>query len=250
MSNYKMSQEQREQIAELYEKGKTQSAIAEEFGIERVTVNRICRKLNAKRQAPRPVTVEHLREFVKRAHSILWAQGSGGKNKAFDDWKARVKELSSPDGGGFTKNEAIVRASKEYTCLNQLFREYDVRKYDRNPESHPQIRHFGEPDNHAVECEGLEQTYRDSLRWAAKAAGRTQRTGEKPTTCPCDDAWYYYEQAVNDPKDFLSRVGQVESKGDAESAEKKSAREAGKRSMAEIDSMLAELESEGESDES
>jgi hypothetical protein len=41
----------------------------------------------------------------------------------------------------------------------------------------------------------------------------------------------------------------MESKGDTESAERKSARLAGKRSIAEIDGMLAELEHEGEDED-
>jgi hypothetical protein len=208
----------------------------------------VCRAADAvKEKRPRLATVHDIKEFAQRAHSILWAQGSGHEHKNFDKWKARVAELQ--ENSGLNKSEAVVRASKEYACLNQLFREYNVRRYDPNPESHPRIKHYGDVEEHDVECEGIVQTYRESLRWAIAAAGAFSRTGEKPPTCPCDTAWYLYEQAVSDPKDFLARVGQVESKGDAEDAAKRSANAAGTRSMAEIDGMLAELECEGESDE-
>jgi hypothetical protein len=100
-----------------------------------------------------------------------------------------------------------------------------------------------------VECKGLKQTYRDSLRWAIEAAGKWKGEKEKPTICPCWTAWYLYEQAIDDPKDFLGKVGQVESKGDADSEAQQSARLAGARSVAEIDGMLAELEIEEESED-
>ena len=185
--------------------------------------------------------------FASRAKSILWRQ-DGKDKKSYESWKARVEELSSKDGGGLTKNEAVVRASKEYPCLGKIFREFDVREFDANPESHAHIRHYGEapPKAGQVRCEGKEQSYRENLRWAMNAAGEHVRTGEAPTSCPNNSAFYFYEQARSEPKDFLAKVGQIESKSDGESEAQKNARLAGKRSITEIDGMLSELEIEPE----
>ena len=249
MANAKLTKEQRQEIADRFVAGETVKVLAEEFEVCINTITRVCRDLHAIRPQPRPATIDDLGAFASRAKSILWAQDHGKDHPAFDAWKARVEELKS--NSGLTKNQATVRASKEFPCLSKLFREFDVRKYDPNPESHAHIRHFGEapPKNSQVRCEGIDQSYRDSLRWAMDAAGRTDRTGERPASCPCDRAWYLYIQAVNDTKDFLTRVGQVESKGDAESEERRSARAAGERSIAEIDGFLAELEHEREEED-
>jgi hypothetical protein len=194
-------------------------------------------------------------EFSSRAKSILWRQDTGGDEdrKAYNRWKERVEFLASKDGGMLKYNEAVVRASKEFPCLARLFREYDVREYDPNPDSHPHIQHVGTPSacEQNVECDGIEQGYRENLRWAIEAAGETARTGLVPARCPSNTAWYLYEQAIADPKDFLAKVGQVESKGDAAEADRRNIRIAGARSIAEIDGYLSELEFEGEeSDES
>lgn len=252
MANTKLTDTQRDEIAGRFVEGEDQAALAKDYGVCVQTISKVCRKLNAVRSVPLPAKTADLTAFAKRARSILWAQNTGtdSDKKVYKSWNERVELLMAEDGGGLTKNEAIVRASKEYPCLNQLFREYNVRAYDPNPESHPRIRHFGEPEEFSVECEGTKQTYRESLRWAIDAAGKASRTGEKPESCPCDTAWYLYKQAVSDPKDFLSRVGQVESKGDAESEERMKGKVAEARSISEIDKMLLELEYvyEGEDD--
>jgi len=186
-------------------------------------------------------------EFAKRVRSVLWRQepGNADKKTTYKSWQARVDWLRSPDGGDYTKSQAIVRASKEYRCLYQLFREYDLKDFDPNPESHPEIIHQADvaPDNTlgGVICENKKQTYRENLQWAIDAAGKYQRTGEKPISCPCDAAYYLYQQAISEPKDFLGRVGQVESKDVGESAEEKDRKRSGKRSIKELEWMIQEL---------
>jgi hypothetical protein len=88
--------------------------------------------------------------------------------------------------------------------------------------------------------EGKEQTYRESLNWALSAAGEFLRTGQRPTTCPNDAAWFLYVQAIDEPKDFMAKVAQVE-KGDNGEADRNT-RLSAQRSIAEIEAMLAELE--------
>ena len=249
MPNAKLTREQRNVIAAKWVGGETRKGIAEEFDICENTVVRVCRDLRASRKGLKPANVVDMKKFKERVHSILWRQGSGDGHKEYKSWEDRVAELESKDGGNMRKNEAVVRASKEYPSLTRLFSEYDVREHDPNPESHPQIQYFGEAVKNVPECDGIEQTFRESLRWALAAAGAQARTGKEPETCPCEAAWYLYKQAYSDPKDFLARSGQAEAKGDTESEEKKNVRLAGARSISEIDGMLAELEIEEENED-
>lgn len=246
-----LTDQQREEIAQRYVAGDGVGALSREFSVCDKTIRRVIQNLKAKRP---PAQISRaagrdLVEFAQRAKSILWRQDTGTDEKrvTYHRWKDRVAALESQDGGGLTHNQAVVRASKEFPCLTRLFREYDVSEYDTNPESHPQIVHFGHTPGAAfastqIICEGIEQSYRESLRWAIEAAGAYLRTDQQPTTCPCDAAWYLYRQAIEEPKDFLAKVGQIESKGDAESEERRSFRKAGQRSVQEIDAMLSELE--------
>ncbi len=189
-------------------------------------------------------------EFAKRVKSALWRQDTGKERPRYEAWIKKVAELESSEGAGYSHAQAIVQASKDYTCLFRLFREYDLTAFDPNPDSHPQIRKFGQPagkNSDEVICEGKKQPYRVSLNWALDAAGTFRRTGNDPVSCPCDAAWYLYELAKDEPKDFLGKVNQVEMKGDSESEDSKNAKKSGRRSIVEIDAMLAELEAGDES---
>ncbi len=191
-------------------------------------------------------------EFAKRVKSALWRQDPDKKHPRYDIWTKKVAELESSEGAGYSHAQAIVQASKDYTCLHRLYREFDTIAFDPNPDSHPQIRRFGESkskDLSEVICEGKKQPYRQSLNWALDNAGTFLRTGLEPVTCPCDTAWYLYIQARNEPRDFLTKVNQVEMKGDSESEDVRNAKKSGRRSIAEIDAMLAELESTSEENE-
>jgi hypothetical protein len=248
----KLSNQQRDEVAAKYVSGKTHVELAKEYGVCKGTISKICAEKKAFRPDKVTTSGGDLASFKSRARSVLWRQ-DGAEKKTFEAWKARVEALQAPDGGKLTHNQAIVRASKEFPCLHRLFREYDLRSFDPNPESHPDIRHWGNPvaqpgfQKPSVLCENIEQTHRDNLNWAITTAGEFLRTGREPVTCPNDAAYYLYEQAKAEPKEFLSRFNQIEAKGDIESEEKRNIRKAGKRSLAEIDSMLAELKPEEES---
>jgi hypothetical protein len=96
----------------------------------------------------------------------------------------------------------------------------------------------GFPD---VENEGRIQTYRDNLTWAMNTAGEYSRTKVHPTTCPNNAAWFLYQQALNEPKDFMAKVSQIESKiqdNDEVSVIKRSA----KKTLDEITAFLTALD--------
>jgi hypothetical protein len=85
--------------------------------------------------------------------------------------------------------------------------------------------------------EDKDQSYRDNLKWAINAAGLYLRSKKKPKSCPNNAAWFLYQQALNEPKDFLTKVSQVESRvdgGESERELKKSTR----HSIEEINSFL------------
>jgi hypothetical protein len=242
----KLTTEQRQEICDRFVDGESQQALATEYGVCKQTIAKVAKHAGAKRTRAVFTPVNVIAEFSSRAKSILWRQDVGAEKKQYDAWVARVKSLESEDGGRLTHSQAIVRASKEFPCLTRLFREYQVSEFDPNPESHPQVQYFGKLTPAAVASEGKELSYRDSLRWAIDAAGAYLRTGKDPETCPCDAAWYLYRQAIEEPRDFLSKLGQIETKSDPESADKRNIRKAGQRSIAEIDSFLSELEGGGE----
>jgi len=185
----------------------------------------------------------NLTEFAKRVRSTLFRQDKD--HESYTKWDERVKYLRSPEGGKFNKNQAVIQASKDFKCLYRIFREYDLKEFDPNPGSHPEIYWASDLEDltpkDKITCEHKDYTYKQSLQWAIDAAGKFARTGEKPSTCPCDTAYYLYQQAVSEPKDFLGRVGQIESKAVGEDAETKDMKRSGKRTIKEIESMLVEL---------
>lgn len=88
--------------------------------------------------------------------------------------------------------------------------------------------------------ENKEQSYRDNLKWAIDAAGHTLRTKKKPKSCPNNSAWFLYKQALEEPKDFLTKVGQVESKLDDSERDREFIRST-KYSIEEINSFLERM---------
>jgi hypothetical protein len=193
---------------------------------------------------PRSTPAFAITEFVKRARSILWREDVHRKDKkkpSYDRWTQTVEDLKS--GSGYTYHQAVVQASKDYMCLRRLFREYDVQKYDPNPDSHPDIYHFGDANEplDPVVNEGLNLSYRENLNWALAAAGEFLRKGSSPSSCPNDQAYYLYVQATESPKEFMQRLGQVESKGDSELDANRAMRGEAKRSINEIEEMLDTL---------
>lgn len=240
-----LSDEQRELICKKYAGGGvSQTTLGEEFSVSRTTIKKLLNRKNVTRPDNVPTPAKSVSDFLSRCHSVLWPR-DGAKRTQYNRFDERIKELE--EEAGYTKYQAIVRAAKEFDCLKPLFREYDLREFDPNPESHNDIQMYGGPlPNQTIPCEGIEQSYRDSLRWAMDAAGKTGRTGKSPVSCPCDQAYYLYRMAIEEPKDFMGKVGQIESKGDQESADKRATRKAGQKAIAEIDGYLAELEAEQE----
>lgn len=90
-----------------------------------------------------------------------------------------------------------------------------------------------------VRSENREQSYRENLSWAIKSAGEFLRTKRKPKVCPNDAAYFLFCQAMKEPKDFLQRVSQVETK--TEDTSDRESRISTKRTLDEIDSFLERI---------
>ena len=231
----KLTDEQEADLISRHELGETQVELGKAFGIATSTVHKILKRAGKGRPPAKPAT--SIVEFCKRARSILWRQDDGKERKTYDKWQEAVKNFEK---GGLNHRQAAVQASKDFPCLKQLFREYNVGENDPHPDSHPDIPMWGErtPADQALKIEGKKQTHRENLNWAITAAGRYLRTGEPPESCPNDAAYYLYRQACDEPKDFLGKFNQIEAKGDGDLEEQRLAKRSGQRSIEEIEEML------------
>jgi hypothetical protein len=251
MAPRKFTEEQEKEIASKYEAGTSITKLVQEYDTTYTTLNKVLARCDAHSPAVKQSKC-NFKEFEKRAASVLWRQQTGREEdrKEYHTWKARITELESPNGSNYTHQQAVVQASKNFPCLGRLMREYDLRPFDPNPDSHPNVKQFGDASGNKVSvfCEDKKLSYRECLQWALNCAGEYQRTGQEPTQCPCNSAWYLYQQAIADPKDFLSKLGQVEAKTTGESQESKDARKSAKRSLSELNAMLDELTPKEESE--
>lgn len=233
------------EIGKRYVAGASKTQLTREFEVSYNTINRVLDHLQVNKDSKNP-TNDDLVEFEKRASTIL--QRQDGKEKlTYNAWCARIAILQSPEGKSMTREQAIVSASKEreFECVHRLFKEYDVTKYDLFPDSNPLVPRFRSKESLFLEtaCEHRELSYRENLRWAIEAAGKFLRSGIEPNVCPNDSSYFLYKQAVKEPKDFMSKLGQVESKLDNDDNDKAN-RKAAKKTIEEIDKILYELTSE------
>jgi len=178
-----------------------------------------------------------IEQFAKEARKTLWPLSKD--HTEYYAWDERIKELRKEKG--YTKAQAQVQAAKEQPACLRLFGRHDVTSYDPEPGSHEDVELFirRHRDKRAQDAEGVvneqkDLSYRESLAWATEAAGRFIRTGEAPSTCPNDTAFYLYRRAIEEPKDFLGKVNQLELKAKVDSGDEKEV----KRSIDEIDMML------------
>lgn len=241
MSASKLSDVQKEELVAEYRNGKLQRELAEKYGIGTTTVAKIVGRAGGRRNRTHFTSVSSITEFTKRVKSALWRQDGGVERKTYNLWGQRVKEFEKLNGLSYP--QAVVQASKEFPCLRKLFREFNVGLNDPDPNSHPDIHHFGRPvPGQGVECEGRELSHRENLAWAIEMAGEFLRTKREPISCPNNAAYYLYRQARAEPKDFLSKFNQIEAKGFDDLEDRRLARKGGERSIAEIDFILSMLD--------
>ena len=190
----------------------------------------------ADKPIPKP-NVGTIKDFVSRVRSVLW----GIDQNQYEHWLTRVEFFQ--DTAGYTLSEAQVRAAKEFHACRPFFREYDIRQFDKEPGSHPDILFFGdEKRERQVVCRDEPLTYREALRWAVSAAGMHLRTGQEIYDVPNDMAYYLYQQALADPKDFITKLGTSENREDSDDILERNTRKFSERAVSEIDRWLNEIE--------
>ena len=128
------------------------------------------------------------------------------------------------------------------------------RRYDRGESipdlaisynAHPRtIRRYVCPTIKRVKSEGIKQTYRENINWALSTAGEFLRTEVEPETCPNDAAFFLYQQAIDDPKDFMAKVAAIEKS--AEDSADNTVKVSTKKTLSEIESFLERLEENGQ----
>ncbi len=178
--------------------------------------------------------------FEHRVKSLLWGRKKGPKNDRPDyiRWENLVKELQEEEG--VNRRQAIVNASLTFDCLSVIIADYNLSQYGvPNTSINAEV-------TVSVSSRDVKQSYRENLRWAHDAAGKFMRIKEEPDDCPNDAAYYLYQQAIQDPKDFLGKVGQVEVKASSQEEIEENDRKQATKSIEEIDEMLATLEKEND----
>lgn len=176
--------------------------------------------------------------FEQRVKSLLWRRtvGSPKTRPEYDKWKASIEEWVN---NGTERRQSVVNASLSFDCLVEIISDYDLTIYGV-----PKVKEKAK--SVAMICLDKKQSYRENLRWATDAAGHYMRTKEDPNECPNNSAWYLYVQAIQDPKDFLAKVGQIEAKSSAREELDEDEKRQATKSIDEIDEMLESLEEKEE----
>jgi hypothetical protein len=241
----RLSDEERDKVAREYVRGEHLDTLAEKYGISTQTVRRIVKDKGAVQiVVPSGRISTNIREFLKRARSVLWRQEKGPgreKKKTYAAWTDQVKRYE--ESGRYTKQQAVVRASKNFPCLAKLMRDFDLSRYDTGdpPDMDGRPRNKDQVEPGIVDL-GVEQSHRDNLNWAIEEAGRFFRTKVEPRECPNNASYYLFRQACEDPTNFMQRFNQIEGKG-TEDAEERSRTRSANRSIEELTRMLHEIES-------
>jgi AraC-like DNA-binding protein len=143
----------------------------------------------------------------------------------------------------FQKRRLIQKRYAEGVGIEELARDYGMSP--KTIKKHCGGAHG--PRSLRVESEGRVQSYRDNLAWAMQAAGEYLRTQKRPSICPNDSAFFLYHQAIDDPKDFLSKVAAIE-KG-VDDSDDREGRASTKRTLNEIKAFLRGLDAPEENNE-
>jgi hypothetical protein len=234
-----------EKACNLYVAGLPVTKIAEECKLHDKTVRNILKRKGVSRPQQQSGFVgSDVQEFASRARSVLWRRDGGKQRKTYERWVARCEWWGSVEGGGLSKKQATVQASKEFPQLVKIMKEYDFSEYEvTDPATVIQVDGFVEGTSDVVD-EGKQLSHRDCMRWAANAAGHKGRTGQAPGSCPNNTCWYLYRMAIEEPKDFLAKMTQIESKIDKAEEDRQGTRREALMAAEDIHAQLETLEQE------
>jgi len=242
------------EIAERLACGEMVKDIAKEFNVAPTTIARGSKERSIQAAArgigAKGIREPQLKKFAAEARSLIWRADTkiDEKHPQYFAWKDNIEVLK--ERHRITYGAALIQASKNVQILWPLFRKFNVERYDKFPTSHPTITRyreqgFSERKGVTVKNEQIEQDHKANLNWAIAAAGENQRTGNPPTSCPNDAAYFLYEQAISSPGTFLSRFTSMESKVDVGVSKDERTRD-DQRSLDEINNMLSALDGDAD----
>lgn len=248
MAEAKLNDTERRLIAARVQNGETRTGLAKEYSVSVGTIRKAIQKVQAGGAKTPKMPPVSITEFRSRARKILWRLNTGAEKIQYDRWEAMVEELKNK--GDMSEPQAVVQASKSFDALKPLFATCDVSALDPHPGSHADIVHYKEDSNRLpIKCLGKPLSNWENLAWAIEAAGKEKSPeGGPPTEAPNWAAYYLYLGALSDPNAFIGKyltaAGKLDGEEDGELR-----RKSGKRSIAEIDSMLEILNQEPEGEE-
>ncbi len=178
----KLSTDQIAEMVKEYIEGATQTALAVHFSIA-------------------PVTVQ---KYLKQAHVLLPRYRPPRENTVVDAPQKKLGCKKGPKPGRINPHAAD--APKHPLIEKGVpFLKSDTPIPDTAVHDTCSI-----PKANAIISEGKDSSTKENLLWAIESAGKLLRTGIIPTTCPNDSAFFLYQQACEQPKDFLTKFLQVE----------------------------------------
>lgn len=214
------------------------------MGIQASTLNRWIDKFGESlHEEKEPVRIESndVQELVGRVQDALMSSSQ----EKYEGWITRVAHFQAK---GYSLEEAQVCATKEIESCKYILADYDVRHLDRDPDSHTDVAYKGDANRSRVVCLNKDINYRGCMRWAAANAGMYMRTKVHPSEVPSDLAFFLYNMALDEPKDFAAKLNQTESREDTETQLEKDTRKQTDRSVAEIDRWLNEIDKQRKED--
>ncbi len=235
------------EIVRLYTNDKVPvTELARRYDVSPGKINRVLRIYNVDIHDRHELTThrfcsEEIRTFAKECRRLLFKNDKSPNHEMWYRFNKLISDFVTDEH--LTREQAYVKAAKEFPILHPLFGEYNIRDYDVDPNNVPGAspknlfaEMLGKP---SVVLENKEQSYLENLKWAMDAAGKSMAEKQDPTLAPNASAWYLYVQAKTAPRDFVMRMAQAEKEygGTEETDERKKA----KKSINEIDEYLKEL---------
>ncbi len=170
---------------------------------------------------------------LKEKYSLSYATVRNYLLKAGLVQPRRVKRPSAKDGPAPDLSQPTIENSKHYRTHPQLATPNQI------PAPVDPLVTTG------IVNENQKLSLKNNLLWAIQSAGLKLRTGEEPRSCPNDQAYFLFMQALDAPKDFMTKFTQVLNKVVDYSDEKELNRQT-KMALMDIDEQLKTLEGDDE----
>jgi len=126
-----------------------------------------------------------------------------------------------------------------HMTIHQVLKDFQIPRRHQVLRAKPNKTALSSMNPKIIPISKIEQSHLENLEWAMDAAGHFLRCNEEPKCAPNNAAYYLYQMALKEPKDFFNRFNQTFKGGEDE--EQKDTKRASKRSIEEITMMLEAL---------